>query len=82
MHIVRDPADDGATQLNDLMLAYSSPMRRVCGHLPDALLREMIERMARHKLDELHAARRRRAGARLTRHPRRPAAAPPMFLAS
>ena len=81
MHIVRDPADDGATQLHELMLAYNSPMRRVCGHLPDALLREMIERMARHKLEELRAARRRRR-ARLTRHPRRPAGAPPMFLAS
>jgi hypothetical protein len=37
-------------QLDDIVSAFTPPMRRVCPHLADAALREMIERMALQQL--------------------------------
>ena len=59
MQIVREPTGDSTTRLHEIMLDYTPPMRRVCAHLPDDELRAMIERMARHKLDEEIAKLRR-----------------------
>ena len=59
MQIVRDPTGVSTTRLNEIMLDFTPPMRRVCPHLPDEALREMIERMARHKLDQEIAKLRR-----------------------
>jgi hypothetical protein len=51
-------------QLDEIVNAFTLPMRRVCPHMADAALREMIERMALQQLaDEQRrlAAPRRRA---------------------
>jgi hypothetical protein len=37
-------------QLDEIVTAFTPPMRRVCRHMADAALREMIERMALHQL--------------------------------
>ena len=82
MQIVREPTGDSTTRLDEIRLAYTPPMRRMCAHLTDEPLREMVERMARHKLAEKRA-KRLRSSARATGRPRRTAAAPPvMMLAS
>ena len=76
MQIVRERADDGASRLDELRLVYTPPMQRVLAHLPDALRHELIERMARHQLEQERAPRRAalvRCGTRVTRR-RRPAA--------
>jgi hypothetical protein len=41
-----------ARQFDEIVSAFTPPMRRVCPHLADAELREMIERMAMHQLVE------------------------------
>ncbi len=45
-------------QLDEIVNAFTPPMTRVCRHMPDAALREMIERMA---LQQLADEQRRRA---------------------
>jgi hypothetical protein len=52
MQIVREPTGDSTTRLHEIMLHFTPPMRRVCPHLTDDELRPMIERMARHKLEQ------------------------------
>jgi hypothetical protein len=37
-------------QLDEIVNAFTPPMRRVCPHMADAALREMIERMALQQL--------------------------------
>jgi hypothetical protein len=57
-----------ARQFDEIVSAFTPPMRRVLPHLADAELREMIERMALHQLAEeqrrcaapRHASRSRR----------------------
>jgi hypothetical protein len=39
-------------QFDDIVRAFTPPMRRVCPHLAEDALREMIERMALHRLAE------------------------------
>jgi hypothetical protein len=54
-------------QLDEIVNAFTPPMRRVCPHMAEAALREMIERMAVQQLAEEQrrlAVRRRRSGAR------------------
>jgi hypothetical protein len=54
-------------QLDDIVSAFTPPMKRVCPHLAEAALREMVERMAVQQLaDERRrsAAPRRRASRR------------------
>ena len=48
--------ETGSTrQLDEIVSAFTPPMRRVCPHMADAALREMIERMAMQQLaDEQH----------------------------
>jgi hypothetical protein len=41
-----------ARQFDEIVNAFTPPMRRVCPHLADAELRQMIERMAMHQLLE------------------------------
>lgn len=42
-------------QLDEIVRAFTAPMRRVCPHMSDAALRAMIERMALQQLaDERH----------------------------
>ena len=36
--------------LDEIVVAFTAPMRRVCRHMADAALREMIERMAQQQL--------------------------------
>jgi hypothetical protein len=45
-------------QLDEIVNAFTPPMRRVCPHLAEAALREMIERMA---VQQLADEQRRRA---------------------
>ena len=86
MHIVREPTGDGTTRLHEIMLDFTLPMRRVCPHLSDGDLRAMIERMARHKLEEeitkLPRARRILRARVSSRSRRSPDARPAMTLAS
>jgi len=84
MQIVREPTGDSTTRLHEIMHDFTPPMRRVCPHLPDDDLREMIERMARHKLEqEIAKLRRARRALRATPRSRRsPGARPAMTLAS
>jgi hypothetical protein len=37
-------------QFDEIVNAFTPPMRRVCGHMGEAPLREMIERMAAQQL--------------------------------
>jgi hypothetical protein len=39
-------------QFDDIVRDFTPPMRRVCRHMADADLRQMIERMAQHQLAE------------------------------
>ena len=39
-------------QLDEIVNAFTAPMRRVCPHMTDAALGEMIERMALQQLDD------------------------------
>lgn len=55
-----------ARQFEEIVSAFTPRMRRICPHLADAQLREMIERMA---LQQLADERRRLAAPR--RPPRR-----------
>jgi hypothetical protein len=84
MQIVREPTGSSTTRLHEIMLDFTPPMRRVCPHLSDDDLRAMIERMARHKLDqEIAKLRRARRPLRASSRSRRPVAArPAMTLAS
>jgi hypothetical protein len=84
MQIVREPTADSTTRLHEIMHDFTPPMRRVCPHLPDDDLRAMIERMARHQLDqEILKLRRARAPFRASLRSRRSAdARPAMTLAS
>jgi hypothetical protein len=50
LQLVRATRD--ARQFDEIVSAFTPPMRRVCPHLADAELREMIERMALHQLLE------------------------------
>lgn len=59
MQIVREPTGNSTTRLHEIMHEYTPPMRRVCPHLSDEALGAMIERMARHKLEEELAVVRR-----------------------
>ena len=65
----------GTRQLDEIVNAFTPPMRRVCPHMAEAALREMVERMA---LQQLADERRRQStsGRRTTRrtHPARPTA--------
>ncbi len=45
-------------QLREIVEEFTPPMRRVCRHMSDGALREMVERMATHQLAE---EQRRRA---------------------
>jgi hypothetical protein len=51
-------------EFDEIVRAFTPPMRRVCPHLAESALREMIERMAMHRLAEAQqqsaAPRRRR----------------------
>lgn len=84
MQIVRERTVDSTTRLHEIMHDFTPPMRRVCPHLSDDALRGMIERMARHKLEEELAllALVRRTAASTPRPRRRPAARCAMTLAS
>lgn len=84
MQIVREPTGDSTTRLHEIMLDFTPPMRRVCPHLGDEELRAMIERMARHKLEqEIARLRRARRLVRSTPRSRRLAGGrPAMTLAS
>ncbi|HEX5972049.1 MAG TPA: hypothetical protein VFY85_08995 [Gemmatimonadaceae bacterium] len=67
MQIVREPTGNSSTRLHEIMHHYTPPMRRVCPHLSDEELCAMIERMAKHKLEEelaivRRARRRERTG--------------------
>jgi len=65
LQLVRAPG--GTRQLDEIVTAFTPPMKRVCPHMADAALREMIERMAMQQLaDEQRrcTAPRRRARAR------------------
>jgi hypothetical protein len=66
------------------MHQYTPPMRRVCPHLSDAELRAMIERMAKHKLEEELAIvrRARRCNAAPSRSRRPTAVRPALSLLS
>jgi hypothetical protein len=58
-------------QLDEIVNAFTPPMRRVCPHLADAALREMIERMALQQLaDEQRRLAAPRRSARRTRSTR------------
>lgn len=59
-------------RLNEIVNAFTPPMRRVCPHLGDAALREMIERMA---LQQLADEQRRLAAPRRSARRTRPAPA-------
>ena len=84
MQIVREPTGNSTTRLHEIMHQYTPPMRRVCPHLPDAELRAMIERMAKHKLEEELAivCRARRCNAAPSRTRRPSAARPTLALVS
>jgi hypothetical protein len=84
MQIVREPTGNSTTRLHEIMLDFTPPMRRVCPHLSDDDLRAMIERMARHKLEEEVAKlRRARRPLRASSRPRRSVGVrPAMTLAS
>ena len=84
MQIVREQTVDSTTRLYEIMHDFTPPMRRVCPHLSDDALREMIERMAKHKLEqELAIVRRaRRSYGAVSRSRRSPAARRAMTLAS
>ena len=84
MQIVREPTGDRTTRLSEIMLDFTPPMRRVCPHLSDDELRAMIERMARHKLEqEIAKLRRARRILRVSSRPRRSSGErPAMTLAS
>ena len=55
-------------QLDEIVNAFTPPMRRVCPHMAEAALREMIERMA---LQQLADEQRRRASVARRRTTRR-----------
>lgn len=84
MQLVRERIVDSTTRLHEIMHDFTPPMRRVCPHLSDDDLRAMIERMARHKLEEeLMIVRRARRAVEASPRPRRsPAARRAMTLAS
>lgn len=85
MQVVREPTGNSTTRLHEIMLDFTPPMRRVCPHLPDDALHAMIERMARHKLEqEVAKLRRARRSYRAAspRSRRSPGARPAMSLAS
>lgn len=86
MHIVREPTGNSTTRLHEIMLDFTVPMRRVCPHLSDDDLRAMIERMARHQLEQeiakLRRARRTLRAGVSSRSPRSVGARPAMTLAS
>ena len=84
MQIVREPTGNSTTRLHEIMLDFTPPMRRVCPHLSDDELRAMIERMARHKLEqEIIRLRRLRRPLRASSRSRRSVGArPAMTLAS
>ena len=54
-------------QLDEIVNAFTPPMRRVCPHLAEAALREMVERMATQQL----ADEQRRQGTSRRRTTRR-----------
>ena len=60
-------------QLDEIVNAFTLPMRRVCPHLAEAALREMIERMALQQLADEQRRRTPVARRRTTRrtHPSR-----------
>jgi hypothetical protein len=65
LQLVRATSD--TRQLDEIVNAFTPPMKRVCPHMADAALREMIARMALQQLaDEQrrYAAPRRRARTR------------------
>ena len=85
MQVVREPTGNSTTRLHEIMLDFTPPMRRVCPHLADDALHAMIERMARHKLEqEVAKLRRARRSYRAAspRSRRSPGARPAMSLAS
>ena len=63
-------------QLDEIVNAFTPPMRRVCPHMAEAALREMVERMA---LQQLADERRRQSTSR-RRVTRRTHEAPPTTL--
>jgi hypothetical protein len=67
LQLVRATRD--TRQLDEIVNAFTPPMRRVCPHMADAALREMIERMA---LQQLAEEERRSATPRRCSHRRRP----------
>ena len=53
-------------QLDEIVNAFTPPMRRVCPHMAEAALREMVERMAMQQLAD-EQRRRSRSRRRATR---------------
>ena len=51
-------------QFDEIVNAFTQPMKRVCPHMAETALREMIERMALQQLadEERRASRRRLRG--------------------
>jgi hypothetical protein len=59
LQLVQSASD--TRQLDEIVNAFTPPMKRVCPHMAEAALREMIERMALQQLaDEQRRASRRR----------------------
>ena len=59
LQLVRETGE--TRQLDEIVNAFTPPMRRVCPHMAEAALREMITRMAMQQLAE---EQRRRSAAR------------------
>ena len=59
-------------QLDEIVSAFTPPMRRVCPHLAETALREMIERMALQQLadDQRRRSAMRRRTSRRAQPPR------------
>jgi hypothetical protein len=57
-------ANVNARQLEEIVSALTPPMRRVCRHMADAALQEMIGRMAMQQLADEERRRAARCGRR------------------
>ena len=67
LQLVRAP---DTRPLDEIVLAFTAPMRRVCRHMADAALREMIERMAQQQLADEQRKCATQCHATRPRHPR------------
>lgn len=69
MQLQLERATGDSRKLDEIVNAFTPPMRRVCRHMADAALHEMIERMAMQQLADEQRRRvapRRRSGIRRT----------------